>query len=68
MKIEDGYILFDNLSQPSSSIVGETEQIKAKTPSFVSSNAKGRVRTVDDLTSVEYLGKAASIQLKEMFN
>jgi hypothetical protein len=68
MKIEDGYILFDHLSQPSSSVVGEKEQIKAKTPSFVSSNAKGRVRTVEDLTAVESLGKSASIQLKEMFN
>ena len=67
MKIEGEYILFDNLSQPSSSVVGEKDPIKAKTPSFVSSNAKGRVRNVDNLTSVEDLGKSSSTQLKGMF-
>lgn len=67
MRIEGEYIVFENLSQPSSSIVGEKESVRAKTPSFVSSNAKGVIRKVADIENVESLGKLASEQLKKIF-
>ncbi len=66
MKIQDENVLFEHLSQPSS-IVGEKDQIQAKTPSFVASNAKGAVRKVDNLHQVEKLGMSAAQHLKSLF-
>lgn len=67
MKILEGEILFEHLAQPSRSVIGERDPIKAKTPSFVSSNAKGDVRSVENLTEVENLGKVAASRLKTLF-
>jgi len=67
MKISQDEILFEYLSNPSRSVVGEKSQIKAKTPSFVSSNAKGDLRIVSDLGDVEMLGKSSANCLQALF-
>lgn len=73
MKRSDGLIVFEHLSSPSRSTVGEKENIKASasdfenaTP-FVSSNAKGDLRTIKSLEDAENLGKSAARSLNSLF-
>ncbi len=67
MKFLQDEILFEHLSNPSRSVVGEKNQIKAKTSSFVSSNAKGDLRSVSDFEHIEELGKSSADCLQAIF-
>ncbi|MCK9620552.1 MAG: hypothetical protein M0R47_08465 [Methylobacter sp.] len=67
MIISNNEIEFEHLSSPSRSVVGEKTNIKAKTPSFVSSNAKGELRTVTDFSEIETLGQSSAESLKALF-
>jgi hypothetical protein len=79
MKRADGLIMFEHLSSPSRSTVGEKENIKANASDFenasplenaspfVSSNAKGDLRTIERLEDAENLGKSAASRLNSLF-
>lgn len=67
MKIIQDEIFFEYLSNPSRSVVGEKSQIKAKTPSFIASNAKGDLQTLPDLHDFEMLGKKSADRLQVLF-
>lgn len=73
MKRSDGLIVFEHLSSPSRSTVGEKENIKANASDFensapfVSSNAKGDLRAIESLDDAENLGKSAARSLNSLF-
>jgi hypothetical protein len=67
MQILDDRIVFEHLTQPSRDMIGDTVKIEAS-KSFVSSNAKGNTREVDNLVAVEELGKTAGDQLLKLFS
>jgi len=66
MQFLDDRIVFENLTQPSREMIGETKTIEAS-KSFVSPNAQGCTRKVDSLVAVEDLGKNAGNQLVGLF-
>lgn len=72
-KMSDNLIRFEYLFSPSRTTAGDKEEIRANTPSinnaesFVSSNAKGVVRTFDNIESSEDIGRQAAKSLTAIF-
>ncbi|MDO9254603.1 MAG: hypothetical protein Q7U54_03750 [Bacteroidales bacterium] len=73
-KLSNNLIRFEYLSSPSRTTVGDKEQIKANAPSFnnntesfVSSNAKGVLRTFSNIEKAEDIGRESAKSLAAIF-
>jgi hypothetical protein len=74
-KLEGNLIKFDYLFSPSRTMVGDKEGINANIPSynnntesFVSSNAKGELRTFNSIDEAEEIGKQSAKNLTAIFS
>jgi hypothetical protein len=61
MKINDGYMVFEWLEQPSRDVIGEHTQIKAKISQFSQFNAPGDPCEIADFSAVIDLARRDSV-------
>lgn len=60
----NGLIRFDNLRQQSTETIGEFAEVKAKAVPFVSSNAKGVLRSVQSMEEITMFAKTDAAQIR----